>query len=239
MCSQPHAECTAGCGVAPCSRPQAALPATWQNWTGSLAKHQQAPDPATKSSPTCAEKMQFITPMYCEGTSGAALKHSSLAGCSLSAAGGAPPPLPPSRLPWAAAARRCMLWMKHSTRLSVLLSWQALPLGAAATAPPCAAAASAAAPACCITRWRPLRMAVEGGQGSATTCPPAAATGDGWQLGEQKASWQPPAPAVNTASRLASLSSVKAFRKVSSCGVWEVTRGGGWASRRLRYAAEQ
>lgn len=175
-----------------------------------------------------AEKMAFMTPMYWDGASGAAARHSSRAGCCRRA-GSSPPLEPPSSAPWAAAARRCRLCTKHSTRLSALLSWQAPPW--LLRLPPLPSAAPAAA-ASAATRCSPARMAAEGGQGSGALVGPAAGVGPragrGVQLGEAKASWQPAAPAVNTASWLPSFSSVKALRKVTSCSLGRRQGGGVW-----------
>lgn len=126
--------------------------------------------------------MAFMTDMYWEGTSGAAVRHSTRAGCcarcdGTAPAAPAPPPLPPSPAP--AAARRCWVLRKHSMRLSALLSWQLLPQ-VRTLCPTCAAAAAAAvATVCC----RPSSTATEGGPMPAAAC--GAVADGGKQRGEQ------------------------------------------------------
>lgn len=132
---------------------------------------------ADQEGPTCAEKMAFMTAMYCEGTSGAAASTRTRAACACCPGPVPPPPVsspsgvgaPPGR---AAPMRRCWELRKHSVRLSALLSWQAAPAGGGP--PAVAAAADAALSACCS----PDRTETEGGQAaSAAAAGPAAAGG--------------------------------------------------------------
>lgn len=177
--------------------------------------HRSWPSRTRCTGRTCAEKIAFMTAMYWEGTSGAAASTSSRAGC-VRCPTPVPPPLPsrPSARGAppgnAAAAWRCWELMKHSARLSALLSWQAAPPGGAA--PAAAATSSAAANVCCS----PDSTAADGGPATSAAAP-APAAADGRHEGEQYASWHPAAPAVNTASRLASFSSKNVLTNVSSC----------------------